>query len=122
MLNPQSIAWELTPWSFVIDWFIPIGNYLNNLDAFASYHTKAFHRTTIVKRRVRGKRSISPGWKDGLVIVGGGSNSFATDHISVTREILPVPPDLPYPHFKNPFSLPHITDAVALASQFFSRR
>lgn len=24
----ESVAWELTPWSFVIDWFIPIGDWL----------------------------------------------------------------------------------------------
>lgn len=27
--DPLQVAWELTPWSFVIDWFIPIGNYLS---------------------------------------------------------------------------------------------
>jgi hypothetical protein len=25
------VAWELVPYSFVIDWFIPIGSYLDNL-------------------------------------------------------------------------------------------
>lgn len=28
LLDPASIAWELMPYSFVIDWFIPVGNYL----------------------------------------------------------------------------------------------
>lgn len=28
LLNPLDIAWELVPWSFVVDWFIPIGNTL----------------------------------------------------------------------------------------------
>lgn len=31
--NPLNLAWELLPYSFVIDWFIPIGNWLNSLDA-----------------------------------------------------------------------------------------
>jgi hypothetical protein len=31
LLDPASIAWELLPYSFVIDWFVPIGNYLQNL-------------------------------------------------------------------------------------------
>jgi len=32
-LNPLSIAWELTPFSFVVDWFIDVGGYLQNLEA-----------------------------------------------------------------------------------------
>jgi len=31
--NPAALAWELLPYSFVVDWFIPIGNWLNGLDA-----------------------------------------------------------------------------------------
>jgi hypothetical protein len=33
VLDPASLAWELLPYSFVIDWFIPIGTYLSNLNA-----------------------------------------------------------------------------------------
>lgn len=32
--NPLPIAWELTPWSFVIDWLIPVGAYISSLTAF----------------------------------------------------------------------------------------
>lgn len=28
LTDPASVVWELTPFSFVADWFIPIGNYL----------------------------------------------------------------------------------------------
>jgi len=28
LIDPAAIAWELLPYSFVADWFIPIGNYL----------------------------------------------------------------------------------------------
>lgn len=28
LVNPLSTAWELVPWSFAIDWFIPVGNTL----------------------------------------------------------------------------------------------
>jgi hypothetical protein len=30
--DPLSVAWELTPWSFVVDWFVPIGTYLSLLN------------------------------------------------------------------------------------------
>jgi hypothetical protein len=33
LLNPASIAWEVTPWSFVVDWLIPIGPVLNAFTA-----------------------------------------------------------------------------------------
>jgi len=32
LLDPASVAWELTPWSFVIDWFVPVGEYLEVLN------------------------------------------------------------------------------------------
>jgi hypothetical protein len=31
--NPIDLAWELLPYSFVIDWLIPIGDWLNAMDA-----------------------------------------------------------------------------------------
>lgn len=33
--NPLSAMWEVTPWSFVFDWFLPIGDYI---DAFGVAH------------------------------------------------------------------------------------
>jgi hypothetical protein len=33
LLNPLSFAWEITPWSFVVDWLIPIGPVLSALTA-----------------------------------------------------------------------------------------
>lgn len=29
LTDPAQVLWELTPWSFVADWFIPIGQYLD---------------------------------------------------------------------------------------------
>lgn len=29
--NPYALAWELTPFSFVVDWVVPIGDWLNSL-------------------------------------------------------------------------------------------
>jgi len=30
--NPLSVAWELMPWSFVLDWFVDVGGYINRMD------------------------------------------------------------------------------------------
>jgi len=49
LTNPASIAWELVPYSFVVDWFLPIGDYLQNMqppkgtvfvEGFYSAHVK----------------------------------------------------------------------------------
>lgn len=31
--NPLLLGWELMPYSFVVDWFYPVGTYLSNIDA-----------------------------------------------------------------------------------------
>jgi hypothetical protein len=33
MLDPASVVWEIVPYSFVVDWFVPFGTYLSNLNA-----------------------------------------------------------------------------------------
>lgn len=35
VVNPLEIAWELLPFSFVADWFAPIGSWLSSLDALS---------------------------------------------------------------------------------------
>jgi hypothetical protein len=38
-LNPVSIAWELLPYSFVVDWFLNVGGYLRNFETACLYGT-----------------------------------------------------------------------------------
>lgn len=48
-LNPLSIAWELVPYSFVVDWFFDVGSYMSDLEtAFANQlRFKSGYRTTV---------------------------------------------------------------------------
>ena len=48
LTDPLSVAWELLPWSFVADWFIPIGTYLSNLNTIP--HVKGEFRFIAFKR------------------------------------------------------------------------
>lgn len=34
LTNPAAIAWEVVPFSFVVDWFLPVGQYLQSLTDF----------------------------------------------------------------------------------------
>lgn len=49
LINPAALAWELVPFSFVVDWFGNVGNYLSSYTDFAGVtisnpSTTMFHR------------------------------------------------------------------------------
>lgn len=49
--NPLELTWEVTPFSFVVDWMIPIGDYLIALDALKAVDHLRYVRTEkIVKK------------------------------------------------------------------------
>jgi hypothetical protein len=46
--SPASLAWELTPWSFLADWFVDVRGFLNKLDAslgFDPWETVSFTKS-----------------------------------------------------------------------------
>lgn len=40
VLNPLEVVWELVPFSFVADWFLPIGAYLQDMSSFSGLSFK----------------------------------------------------------------------------------
>lgn len=36
-VNPATVAWELVPFSFLVDWFVPVGRFLSTWTDFAGY-------------------------------------------------------------------------------------
>lgn len=47
LVNPLSIGWELVPFSFVLDWFMPVGNMLEALTARAGLKFVSGSRTYV---------------------------------------------------------------------------
>lgn len=43
LLNPASIAWETVPFSFVLDWFLPVGDWISSFTAYSGLELKSFH-------------------------------------------------------------------------------
>jgi hypothetical protein len=88
LYDPASISWELLPFSFVADWWLPIGNYLQNLNL-----AKSLQATYIITH----KRETFCGGSDAYM-TGGFSFShrprYAAKTFTITRSIhnsLPVP-------------------------------
>lgn len=51
LTDPASVVWELIPYSFVVDWFLPIGSYLENLNTIPKLQGRFM---TIKVRRFNG--------------------------------------------------------------------
>jgi hypothetical protein len=58
LIDPLEVAWEVLPWSFVVDWFLPVGNWLQTLSATAGLSFKGGSATRIVRRE--GEWIMSP--------------------------------------------------------------
>lgn len=111
LINPLEVAWAVVPFSFVIDWLVPVGNYLEALTArCALTFVDGFYGCKIetISRLVGPKRDLT-GWKT----LQKSSAGVVRDHTSYTR-IREV--SLPWPglHMKSPFSTKHILSGLAL--------
>jgi len=134
--NPKNVAWELLPLSFVVDWFLPIGNWLISLSSLDGLTLKESYKTVFIVETIT--RTVSLYAHDGAIPntiqrplasaidLGRGDEGYlhwfrlqkTTKRKTVycKREVITLP-DLPIPSFKNPVSKGHIASAVALFLQ-----
>ncbi len=113
--NPTLIGWELMPWSFVIDWFIPIGDYVASWDATLGLTFKSGYRTEF--RREKTVRKIVYGPDNGT---GGKLTGYAEssqEKVTCIRTKLTTFPSALLPDFKNPLGVQHMLNAIALLQQ-----
>lgn len=64
--NPLLLAWELIPFSFVVDWFLPVGNYLESLMALDGFVLTEGSLSTLesaVSHRTVGYRNVEPAYQ-----------------------------------------------------------
>lgn len=123
LTNPLVVAWELIPFSFVADWFLPVGNFLEQLTAAQGL---VFHSgTRTVTQRAEVKVTTAA---DGIPIGDqGGTRRFhltsgggcLNNISSKERVVLTAFPTPRLPAFKNPFSVAHATSALALVQSVF---
>lgn len=115
--DPLSVAWEVMPWSFVVDWFLPIQSYLGAVDVTRNFDFGEVWYTEFDKRIDRFASEGS--------LVNIDECNFETGDISVIRnpasldvQHLPVPSFKP---FKDSLSSEHLVNAWALLTSSASR-
>lgn len=91
LMDPELIAWELTPFSFVVDWFLPVGDYLA-ARAFASRLHGTFvitTKTTMLERGIEPK-VVNYDWVyPGATGVWdfGNSDAYSRERVTLLREV-----------------------------------
>lgn len=120
--NPAEIAWELVPYSFVVDWFLPIGSWLSSLDAMLGYGPTwcSISKITRGKWKSVGNPSLV---RTSSPYVETTTNAWGAwkETVSLSRTVSTSVPLPTLPRFKDPRSLAHMANGLSLLAQAFSR-
>lgn len=110
LLNPVSIFWELVPFSFVVDWFMPVGTFLRALTSDVGVDYLSGYE---LLRRKSSVRATFTRYEWDPV---GSQCSYSVDNYCWRRYILPSP-RLPTLYIKLGFSTRRGISALALIQQ-----
>jgi hypothetical protein len=115
--SPLGTAWELTPWSFVIDWALPIGDYISALNSLKYYNGWEIVYTQFRKElcTYSGSKGTVNGIACSSTLSGGGY-----EKVNIERSISNGPPMFAIP-FKDPRSLDHMAKSLALLASTIAR-
>lgn len=116
LINPAEVAWALVPFSFVVDWFVPVGRYLEALSARVGLtFVDGYYGCSVQTRSVLKGYKRTPG---AYVLMGTNSSEIHRVSSSYRRTVMT---SLPWPqvHVKSPFSTIHVASALALLRQLW---
>lgn len=120
LMNPAYIVWEMVPYSFVVDWFMPIGPWLQSLTAATGFSFKGGSRSMLSVMKYDGvediklKNNANPNGTStsgGTPVPQGHSFNFGRSCYSVTP--------VPGVYVKNPLSVRHALNGLALLALAF---
>lgn len=117
VLDPLTLAWELLPWSFVVDWFLPIGDYLTAINATRGLAFVGGSRSYRTFTSSSASWSLGPSPGQVKAVSGVGTKTVK----SVQRQTYPSSPTPKFPLMKDPFSKSHVLNALALMRGSFRR-
>lgn len=130
--NPLEVAWELLPFSFVADWFLPIGDFVRCLSATTGLRFNHGSKSTreVINTKVE-VLSDGKGWitTDGRCSAYSGGPMVRTqDSLFITRSSLLDFPSPVIPEFKRPFGtgedygLRKALSAISLLQSLFLKK
>ncbi len=112
--NLPNLAWEVLPYSFVVDWFLPIGPWLETLSAWDGLEFEDGSVTSFSRGYGYTRVSYDADVPNTLLHVRG-RGQYSSETVTLNRErINTFPMKQNLPSLKNPFSVTHALNAMAL--------
>jgi len=117
--DPFLVIWEKIPYSFLIDWFLPVGAYLEALSTNSDFRFTTVNRTRFSRLNWVVSGSYEKTWwqygkYNTTAVINGSGSTVRYDRDVITMPGFPLT-------FKDPVSIEHAMNAIALLSQTFSR-
>ncbi len=117
LINPFATAWELVPWSFVVDYFVNVNSFVNSLtDLYGLSLTKAWTRNTMWSFAEGDDRTYNP---VSHAVLGGRHSGVWYRATRATQSIPSV--SLSYRQFSLGKDLSRCVTSAALLLQALSR-
>jgi len=108
--NPLAIGWEIVPWSFVVDWVFPVGDFLEAMHATAGLDFVSGWQSTVVETRSQLETKIPDD-------ASGSGSTYSVKGFTFNRESFTgFPKPLPL-YIKSPFKTRNAINAIALIRQ-----
>lgn len=117
LINPAEMVWETLPYSFVVDWFLPIGGWLAALTSNLGYQFitgSQSRKTTVVQSGV----SVKPPSNTVTEKFSVNPSYFTGKDVLFQRVCYTTSP-VPGLYVKSPLSLAHATNGIALLASAF---
>lgn len=120
LTNPALLAWELIPFSFVVDWFYPAGNWLNSLDATRGWKFQSGSVSQVCQ--LRQQMEYKGGKINSSVSYTGSWYNKPVYRTKTMRRLVYASSPFPRPPaFKSPVSTSHVLNALSLMRAMMNR-
>lgn len=93
IINPQMWVWDLIPWSFVVDWWFPIGSFLQNFTALVGL---SLNGASVTRTRAWSGTWIPTDPWNGGIYEPAGTMRFSGKRKMRETGSLPIPTSVPY--------------------------
>lgn len=119
--NPLATAWEALPFSFVVDWFAPVGDFINSLNATGGLKFKDYSVTSTVEWNGVVTATHRYNTSDPWTSAGSGNSHYHWKHKK--RQVNSAPSWI-YPGPKGPMdqSLTRVSYALSLVASIFGSK